>query len=115
MLAITDGKVMYVSKIEGDEYTGAGRLLTVIHTLPVKNVLVIYKYAHLANIRVARGDVVKRGQVIGEVWTTSNPTSDWKPHVHLEWTNTPIRDPLLNLSGCVSKAPLNAVIYPVRC
>lgn len=54
-------------------------------------------YAHLAEIRVARGQRVDLGEVIGTVGRTGNATG---PHLHLEvWQHGRPQDPVPLLGG----------------
>lgn len=61
-------------------------------------------YAHISNIQVKRGDVVKRGQVVAEVALNglAGPSGrpNTYPHLHLEiWKNDRLIDPeTLNMS-----------------
>ena len=67
-----------------------GRFVRVDHGAELSSL-----YAHLDRLLVARGDVVRRGQVIGLAGATGNATG---PHLHFElrWRDRPV-DPLVVL------------------
>jgi len=72
VMAAEDGVVAYV----GDELEGYGNLVLLRHGDGW-----VTAYAHNAEVRVARGQRVSRGQVIATVGTTGNVTS---PQTHFE-------------------------------
>lgn len=120
VIAIADGRIMYVSREESDEYSGGGKNLSAFHLLSGEGKRIRwFTYAHLTNVRVAKGAWVRRGDVIGDLWRPPNPESGWKPHVHLQWDDDSVaiehRDPLPMLDGCESGVTNDALIFPVRC
>lgn len=70
--AAESGVVAYA----GNELKGFGNLLLLKHDGGLMTT-----YAHLADIRVKRGEVVKRGEIIAEVGQTGNVSS---PQIHFE-------------------------------
>lgn len=70
--AAENGVVVYV----GNELKGSGNLILVRHADRWMSA-----YAHLDSTKVARGQVIKRGDVIGTVGSTGNVTS---PQLHFE-------------------------------
>jgi murein DD-endopeptidase MepM/ murein hydrolase activator NlpD len=70
--AVDNGVVAYA----GDELKGFGNLLLIRHSDGL-----ITAYAHSAKLLVAKGDVVKQGQVIATVGKTGNVDS---PQLHFE-------------------------------
>jgi murein DD-endopeptidase MepM/ murein hydrolase activator NlpD len=55
------------------------------------------RYGHLAAYRVSPGDVVGRGEVIGEVGSTGRSK---RPHLHFEiWYRDIVRDPRKHLDA----------------
>jgi murein DD-endopeptidase MepM/ murein hydrolase activator NlpD len=74
-----------VTKVEWVE--GYGNMLTVDHGYGL-----VTRYAHCSKILVARGQRVKRGQVIARVGSTGLSTG---PHLHYEvWVNGKPADPI---------------------
>ena len=76
-------------------------------------------YFHLAEpILVKRGDVVARGQPLGNIFL---PTSfSWVMHVHLsvctnDCLDDKFEDPRPFLKSCISNAAANDVVFPVEC
>ena len=66
-----------VEKVEqGKRRRGYGRQILINHKFGYKT-----RYAHLRKMFVEKGDVVKRGQLIGEVGSTGGSTG---PHLHYE-------------------------------
>ena len=70
--AVEDGVVAYV----GDELRGYGNLILIKHAEGW-----VSAYAHNSDVRVARGQTVKRGQVIGTVGVTGGVST---PQSHFE-------------------------------
>lgn len=70
--AAENGVVVYA----GDELKGSGNLILIRHEDRW-----VTAYAHLSNIAIKRGDVVKRGQVIGAVGSTGSVDT---PQLHFE-------------------------------
>jgi hypothetical protein len=74
-------------------------------------------YEHLSNIVVSENTEIKRGDRIGDAWTSLS--FYWTPHVHLELLNRSLqradRDPLRYLRGCRSEVSIAELIYPVSC
>ncbi len=66
------GKVIYAKM----SYGGYGNLIKIDHGDGL-----ITKYAHLYEIKIKKGDIVERGQLIGKVGTTGRSTG---PHLHYE-------------------------------
>ena len=86
--AAAGGEVVYA----GDDLKGFGNLILLRH--PDKWVTA---YAHLDHLRVARGDNVTRGQVIGTVGSTGAVTS---PQLHFEIRHgTQALNPVVFLGG----------------
>jgi murein DD-endopeptidase MepM/ murein hydrolase activator NlpD len=55
------------------------------------------RYGHLARLNVSAGDLVHRGQVIGEVGATGRAKT---PHLHFEiWFGDVVHDPLKHLDA----------------
>lgn len=79
ILATGDGKV-----IKTDFDRGLGQYIEIEHASGFTS-----KYAHLKRFHIRQGELVKRGQVIGEVGSTGRSTS---PHLHYEisYQGTPI-------------------------
>ena len=79
ILATGDGKV-----IKTDFDRGLGQYIEIEHAYGFTS-----KYAHLKRFHIRQGELVKRGQVIGEVGSTGRSTS---PHLHYEisYQGTPI-------------------------
>lgn len=69
--AAADGKV-----IEASYRRGTGYVIIINHGYNYKTL-----YAHLSKFKVSKGDVVKKGQVIGYVGSTGYSTG---PHLHYE-------------------------------
>ena len=86
--AAEDGTVAYA----GSELKGYGNLVLVRHANGF-----VTAYAHASELNVKKGDVVKRGQVIGKAGATGNVTS---PQLHFEVRRgaTPV-DPAQYLTG----------------
>ena len=72
VVAADNGVVVYA----GDELKGSGNLVLIRH-----DGRWMTAYAHLQNISIRRGDVIKRGQTIGTVGTTGSVDS---PQLHFE-------------------------------
>lgn len=70
--AMTDGKVL----LNADNFYYAGNFIIIDHGLGVNSM-----YLHLSKSFVTEGQIVKKGEVIGEVGTTGRSTG---PHLH--WT-----------------------------
>jgi hypothetical protein len=70
--ATGDGKVVKVSK----KRTGYGRHVVIDHGFGYKTL-----YAHMKDVTVSKGDIVKKGQQIGTVGSTGTSTA---PHCHYE-------------------------------
>lgn len=66
------GKVVFAKM----SYGGYGNLVKIDHGDGI-----ITKYAHMNEILVKKGDIVKRGQIVGKVGTTGRSTG---PHLHYE-------------------------------
>lgn len=81
--AALDGKVIKAGYNSG----GYGNLIVLEHENNIKTY-----YAHLNDIYVKDGDVIKKGDIIGSVGNTGNSTG---PHLHFELrvNNTPV-DPI---------------------
>lgn len=81
--AALDGKVIKAGYNSG----GYGNLIVIEHENNMKTY-----YAHLNDIYVKQGDVIKKGNIIGSVGNTGNSTG---PHLHFELrvNNTPV-DPI---------------------
>lgn len=73
--AVADGTATYV----GYDENGYGNYLQLNHS---GNIVTLY--AHCSEILVKKGDVIKQGDVIALVGSTSNSTG---PHLHLEFLN----------------------------
>ncbi len=71
VLASADGKVVFSKRTPG-----LGNLIVVDHDYDVNTA-----YGHLSKINVSKGQLVKRGQKIGEVGNTGRSTA---PHLHYE-------------------------------
>jgi murein DD-endopeptidase MepM/ murein hydrolase activator NlpD len=86
--AAEDGVVAYA----GNELKGYGNLVLVRHSNGF-----VTAYAHASDITVKRGEVIKRGQVIGHSGESGNVTS---PQLHFEIRkgSTPV-DPAQYLNG----------------
>lgn len=118
VIAIGDGIVGGVGGEDPDP-EGTGGSLSIFHFVPGRGrVNVTYQYAHVINIRVREEEHVKRGQIIGDVWVSTNPDLRLEPHVHLHMLGpAPVEqeDPLSFLAGCMSQVTSDALIYPVEC
>jgi murein DD-endopeptidase MepM/ murein hydrolase activator NlpD len=67
--AVTDGKVIFAA------YKGnSGRLVIIQHSNGYQTI-----YAHLDNIKIKKGNYVKKGDIIGTVGNTGVSTG---PHLH---------------------------------
>ena len=75
VFATGSGEVKFV-KNDSELQTGYGNYIEIDHGFGY-----VTKYAHLGEIKVKRGEIVKRGQVIGLV---SNTGGSAAPHVHYE-------------------------------
>ena len=79
--------------------SAAGRVMAAEERGPYGNMIEIdhgrgyrTRYGHLLSLRVTAGQLVSRGQVIGEVGSTGRST---EPHLHFElWHLNVVRDPL---------------------
>ena len=74
--AVGCGLVIY----RGEPSPGWGNTLTLAHRTPKGNIL-LSMYAHLQKINAAYGDLLPRGNVLGEVGTANNR---YLAHLHLE-------------------------------
>lgn len=79
VLAIADGVVVSARDHRG----GWGRVVRIVHDAGTarKPRLIESLYAHLGSMSVLRGDVVRRGQVIGTIGTAHGK---YRAHLHLE-------------------------------
>jgi murein DD-endopeptidase MepM/ murein hydrolase activator NlpD len=95
--APADGVVILAAS--GDPFTLEGHLLMVAHGMGLDSA-----FLHLSHIDVKVGDVVKRGQLIGESGMTGRATG---PHLHwaLTWRGERI-DPKL-VAGAMPGAPID--------
>lgn len=85
--ALDDGRVTFAARSGG-----YGNVITIDHGAGT-----ISRYAHLAEIRVASGERVQNGDVIGTVGRTGNATG---AHLHLEvWRGGRAEDPVPLLGG----------------
>ncbi|BCL37364.1 LysM peptidoglycan-binding domain-containing M23 family metallopeptidase [Nostoc sp. MS1] len=73
VVAIASGKVVFAK-----EQGTYGNLVIINHDGGLQS-----RYAHLDSINVKVGQLVKKGQVLGTVGTTGQPTSK-QPHLHFE-------------------------------
>jgi murein DD-endopeptidase MepM/ murein hydrolase activator NlpD len=84
--AANDGLVVYAD----NGVRGFGNLLVLLHADGTATF-----YAHCQAIYAAPGQLVRRGQVVGEVGATGLPVV---PHLHFEWRRNGVpRDPLRRL------------------
>jgi murein DD-endopeptidase MepM/ murein hydrolase activator NlpD len=82
VLAAREGKVIFVGS-----KSRYGNIVIVEHSFGYRTV-----YAHLASAVVARGERVRRGQLIGYIGNTGRSTG---PHLHFEvWLKNRLIDPL---------------------
>jgi len=72
IIATGDGKILKIEKRK----SGYGKSVVIDHGYGYKT-----RYAHMSSIDVKRGEMVKRGQVIGAVGSTGTSTA---PHLHYE-------------------------------
>ena len=72
--ATGNGKVVHSEK--GQRRKGYGQMLVIDHGFGYKT-----RYAHLNKLHVAKGDTIKRGQLIADMGNTGQSTS---PHLHYE-------------------------------
>jgi len=72
IIATGDGKVLKIEKRK----SGYGNSIVIDHGFGYKT-----RYAHMSTMDVKRGELVKRGQVIGAVGSTGTSTA---PHLHYE-------------------------------
>lgn len=86
--AADGGKVIYA----GNELEGYGNLILIQHSDEW-----VSAYAHNADLRVSRGDTVRKGQTIASVGATGS-VSEPQLHFELRRSSTPV-DPLPHLSG----------------
>lgn len=80
VMSIADGTVVHTSKIAGR--SNYGNYVVVEHLW--ENSKVCSLYAHLAEITVEPGDVVKMGSVLGRMGYTGVGLNRTRAHVHLE-------------------------------
>jgi murein DD-endopeptidase MepM/ murein hydrolase activator NlpD len=114
VIAVGDGHVLMVHHSSGAD-ADAGDTVVVDHGL--SGVSLMLMYVHLEHVSVRKGDLVKRGERIGDAWM---PLSfPWQRHVHVEMLGSEDRretlDPLKYLRGCASKVSSREFIYPVSC
>ena len=121
VLAVTDGVVSHMI----DSAVGCGHGVVIEHAAFAR----WSAYCHLQAVTVDVGQVVARGETIGEVGRTGS-TSE-VPHVHLELCTSPCEshgdgdftgteDPLAIAAGCYDAAhayPTEQLVltFPVRC
>lgn len=74
--ATADGIVIF-----SDWYGGFGKKVTIYHSLGLWNSRYTTVYAHLDEIYVDKGNMIKRGDMIGTMGNTGNSTG---PHLHYE-------------------------------
>ncbi len=77
--ATTSGKVIYSYLTSGSEYGGFGRAVLIVHN--VNGTTYTSLYGHLNSASVSEGEIVQRGQVIGQVGSTGWSTG---PHLHFQ-------------------------------
>lgn len=98
ILASADGKVVQ----RGYEALGYGNYVVIRHRYGFYT-----KYAHMEQVYVNEGDVVKQGQMIGRMGSTGLSTG---PHLHFEvHLGSEVVDPMryLDISGDISGIPTN--------
>ena len=67
------------------------------------------KYAHLTDIKVGRGRIVHKGDVIGEVGISGK---SFAPHLHYEvWRDGKMEDPVNYLFACLGPSDYTNVLY----
>lgn len=114
IISIGDGVITYVDV--GDE-SSRGGTLTILHTVMSPNNVRFYRYVHLSNIRVSKGDRVSRGQSLADPWEPVEVelSKSWLKHVHLEDASDSKRSPLQYIVGCHSVTETGKLVYPVSC
>ena len=116
VLAAADGRVV-VARDNGDL---CGLIVVILHEPHGYRTI----YCHSAEIRVRRGDDVRRGQPIAIVGTTGQRAFPGYEHVHLELQRgtdvAAVEDPRPRLAGCFdaqASYPTDRFVltYPLRC
>ncbi len=97
---------------EPDNSARGGTLL-ITHRLDWRG-LQLYRYEHVAKLRVRQGEHVSRGQILGEAWESADDRS-WTPHIHLERVPRNGGDPLPDLAGCPGNIRDDQLSFPVSC
>jgi murein DD-endopeptidase MepM/ murein hydrolase activator NlpD len=118
VIAMADGKVRFVTDVMP---TSVGIDLYIEH--PAIGHVVIYQ--HFASVAVRAGDVVQRGQVLGDVVRPAHSVGavtgplTWIPHVHVQTCSRPCRQPLVDprpfITSCLSTARPDDIVWPVPC
>lgn len=80
VMSISGGKVVHASQIAGQ--SNYGRYVVVEHDWEQSKVYSLY--AHLAEITVQVGDVVRAGSVLGRMGYTGSGINQTRAHLHLE-------------------------------
>jgi murein DD-endopeptidase MepM/ murein hydrolase activator NlpD len=80
VMSISDGRVVHISPVAGR--SNYGKYVVVEHDW--ENSKVVSLYAHLAEITVNIGDVMKAGSVLGRMGYTGAGLNRTRAHVHLE-------------------------------
>lgn len=120
VIAIADGFVESVmEEVPGDE-NATGLIVSISHKMPAGTgrKRKAFWYAHLKEVRVKERDFVRRGEVIGQFW--SSPDGGWIDHVHLEYApyqrSLALQDPLPGISVCwTGSAAPGELVFPVQC
>jgi murein DD-endopeptidase MepM/ murein hydrolase activator NlpD len=116
VLAAADGRVI----VARDNRDLCGLIVVILHEPHGYRTI----YCHSAEIRVRRGDDVRRGQAIAIVGTTGQRAFPGYEHVHLELQRgtdaAAVEDPRPRLAGCFdtqARYPTDRLVltYPVRC
>lgn len=79
VMASGTGKVIYSYASSGSEYGGFGRTVLIAHNVNGKSYTTLY--GHMSRVVVREGQIVQRGQKIGEVGSTGVSTG---PHLHFQ-------------------------------